>query len=413
MRKLTMLFGFWVNFTFAAFCQWENVTGSIMLSFPGYGAKRSFVSGGNHLFLSVNGGVYASGNNGDSWTKVLSGPDQGALTYGNGTLFFTHGKNNNSDTSFYHTSDNGASWVKSIRAGNGQSYCNSMVFNQDTVMMALAGSGATSSVFFTTNKGQTWSSAGAPSGQNLRDLILYPGGYLISREYFGVYRGKMNNFGSFNWTPFPNTGLPLCLGSPCTGSLLHLDNDIFVALNQGRFRFDPANNQWVTYPALISGIILKTDNFLFSGGTGFSYSTDNGLTWIASNQGFQNSTFNTDTLKGVSSLLIHNGYIFAVTSNAEVFRRPLSDIGTTSVSQLHNSQKIFVYPNPAAKGKVRVSGIDSPGYFIIRNELGKTIAEGKVEQTEVPVPDHAAGMVFLSVSDAKGHWYQNKLLIEK
>jgi photosystem II stability/assembly factor-like uncharacterized protein len=208
-------------FNHIAHSQWQNITGNIQLPIGGVDRKKSIViSPTNNIYLSLQSGIYHSGDDGNTWSNVLPQPaNQGVLAYGGNTLYAANNKNNLNDTSFFVTSDNGINWQKSIRVGGALSYSNAILYFNDTLFLSLAGSGAgNGSVFFTTDNGTTWQNTNAPVGSDVLDMVTGDNEIFISRDYFGVYR-FVNN-GSNSWTQLSTAGLPLCLGSPCAGTPL-------------------------------------------------------------------------------------------------------------------------------------------------------------------------------------------------
>lgn len=398
--------------------QWENITNNIpqLPSFVGVDKRNSFVaSQQGDLYLYLHNGLYHSDNLGSSWTSILNQPqNQGSLICEDNVLYAVNNKNNLNDTSFFITNDKGITWQKSIRPGGALSYSNALAYINNKLYMALSGSGATSSMFVSQDNGQNWLNYNAPAGQNLLDLVSHGNKLYLSREYYGVYV-KVEDDPNSNWTQLSTTGLPLCLGSPCTGKILIHSDKIYMCHNQGVSRFNELTNSWETIFNGNSNILWSKDGYLFLGtnNQGFFYSTDAGVNWTQSNDGFENS-LNQNSLKNIRLATHFGEYLFVTTFEGEVFRRKTSDLENENLGITYNPNSALenlLFPNPCAAEKISIAGDNHFMKYAIYSTAGALLLEGLIEHNIINIKNLEPGAYFVNLQDQTGK--TNKQLIIK
>ena len=302
---------------------------------PEGGIVRTFHAAGGNLFAGVQGGVYRSSDQGQTWSPAYSGIEGAniwALASIGGDLF---AGSHTDSRGVYRSTDNGQTW----RAANGNSPAD---IPAGLNITALAVIGTTlfagteqGGVYQSTDRGQSWAVVPIDGLAN-RDInsltaigtTLFAGTRLPAPENGRVYRSPDQGR---NWAPVD--GLP----NDSVRTFTSNDSYLFAGLSgSGVYR---SGDNGVTWTAANTGVfpvvyaLAASGTKLFAGTPqgGIYLSLDNGVSWAEANTGLKS--------KYVLSLAVNGVTLFAGTEGAGVFRS--SDDGsnwTTSSKGLTATQ---------------------------------------------------------------------------
>ena len=332
-----------------------------------------------------------------------------------------------SRTSIYRSSDDGNTWIHSDSAAL-PGYLRDL-FQLDSTLVAATDSG----IFLSTTGGVTWSPVSGELPHSYYNRATSHGAFIFAGTYFnGVYRSSDTGK---TWQT-SNNGLPdkrvLSLTSTGPNLLIGVDGDsigLYTSTDDGvhwqpryplstrsdflvPMEFYSFGNRvfaWIQHDAanfFYSHIIFSDDNGLtwhppiFGGGgdfgptflcydlaalgstfflapqnvgrwSGIVVSPDTGKTWIPANIGL------TDSL--VTALVVKGDYLFAGTSKAGIWKRPISDIvaGVPSLTfdQPPDYRLLHNYPNPFNPSTQITFDIpvDAHVRVIVFNSLGQQV----------------------------------------
>lgn len=277
-------------------------------------------SGRNLFAINFIKGVFLSTDNGNSWNAVNNGLPV-AKFYSiacNGTNIFL----GTSDGIFLST-DNGNSWNDVNDEFTRHATIQSIGINGTSVFI-----GSKSFVYLSTNNGSSWTSANS-----------------------GLQGGVVYSF-AFN-------GIDIFAATS--------GNGIFYSSNNG--------NAWTS--VWRSGIVEKIVAYgksVFAGQYygGVLLTTNNGNSWANVNDGLTNLY--------IHSLTISGTYLFAVTQNNAMWRRPLSEMTTSVQQNLGQKQSELTittnYPNPTNNITKFTFTLPSTSYisYKVYNTLGEVVA---------------------------------------
>jgi photosystem II stability/assembly factor-like uncharacterized protein len=318
-----------------------NISGSGIYKSSDNGASWSKIDGfdflrdcgtlagkGNELFVhNQSGDIYHSTNSGDSWNKItdttitnkyvyyflITGQNIYALTP-NGLFYSTDdgtswGRNTDtlttdnlrfikSDSTFLflgnstgellRSSDNGASW-KLLKNGSNELTTYSITF--DGSKLIAANSSFTSSIYISTDFGDTWTQRdGSGGGNSAFEDLYFINGNLLGRFY---------------------------------------DNTFYISSDEGNSWSEIQVDSTMNFFQDIEG--LGPNVFIATYGNGIYRSTDGGHTWAISNNGIIGSRINALVTKNNDVLAATEGGVFKSTDDGDSWQRyndgiDLSDI---------------------------------------------------------------------------------------
>jgi hypothetical protein len=324
---------------------------------------------------SLGDGVFRSTDNGTSWTAVNNGLDTNVLSLAiSGTNLFA-----GTYDGIFLSTNSGESWTEAGLTG--------------VSVLSLAVSGTnliagSSSIFFSTNNGTSWTVAGTG----------FPG-FLQTACYSLVVSGT-NSFATFGPTyfiPF-RSGLMLSTNNGTSWTVVDTsftDSLVFslavlgTNLFAGGVGVHLSTNNGTTWTVDSTGMgftpvnslaVSGTNVFAGTNGGGVFLSTSNGTSWTAVNSGLPggNSSF-------TRSLTLVGTYLFVVTDDGLVWRRPLSEMITGIEDQSNEIPTQFIlaqnYPNPfnpSTKIRFQVpnsSFVNLKVYDVLGNEVATLVNE--------------------------------------
>jgi photosystem II stability/assembly factor-like uncharacterized protein len=361
--RLVFGVGLLVLFTHTASAQWVQTNGP-------FKSVSALAVNGAYLFAgTIDGGIYRTADNGETWTAVNTGlPAEiywvDAFTVSGGYLFA--GTQSDISTGYgggiYRTADDGASWT-AVNTG--------LPIGAYTGVYSLAVNGAylfagtrDSGIYRTADNGATWTvvNTGIPKASQLPYLsiraLAVSGGYFFAGGSGaplpgGIYRTADNGA---TWTAV-NTGLPANTTSginafAASGGYLFAgvySMDIWYHMSYGIYRTADNGATWILNAAfstykfdILNGgeveALGASGGFLFAGtiDAGIYRSMDNGATWAAANTGFPLAQ---DGYTTIDAFAVSGGYLFAGIYGNCVWRRSLSELPVQLDSPRHSLLK--------------------------------------------------------------------------
>lgn len=302
---------------------WEMVNEGLVRN----GVRTMSVAGTDLLAGSWGTGVQTLGPDGLAWS-----PSNAGLTDG-----FISSLSELGDAVFVGTSNGLFQRANAISpwtlADQGLPGVVNTTASQGDVLLAGTGNG----IFRSTDGGQNWEPAGnGASLLHVKDILALDT-VIYAASFNGVHRSPD---AGLNWTPM-NTGL----GSLDVLSLGLEGGALLAGTWNGIYHFLPITQEWeqanTGSPSLDCYAFAGFDSSIFAGtAVGVLVSNDNGLNWVAANQGLVDTA--------VASLAVHGEYLYAGLWAGGVWRRQLSQM-TTAVETLPRPSTSFLlqgHPNP-------------------------------------------------------------------
>lgn len=279
----------------------------------------------NYIFAATNvtvsgGGVFRSSNNGNSWEQVYFTT---TLSLASFDSFVYRGYQNG----FSYSSNYGTNW---ITPGGASRWITALLADGNYVYSGCFTSAVTTNrgVWISSNNGTNWQQT------SLNNVNIYTFTKSNNHLFAGGNGLYVSTDNGNNWTLSILTSV-WALGSNVNNIYLGIDGSPY-----GVYKSTNYGGNWVQTSLNNVGIhalIVDGEN-VFAGS--FYVSTNGGLTWANRSEGM--NAF-------VTSLKIHNGYIYAATDGQGVWRRPINEIvGLNTISS--NIPNGFVlnqnFPNP-------------------------------------------------------------------
>ncbi len=296
---------------------WTNLTGG---GLPVNVNIRQLAEYDGEIFISTNTGVYKTNNGGTTWTKASTGlgtanSSVGMLAVANNTLYAT----SESTQALFASTDSGVSWEQVGSGNTAPLYITSIVYSGN----ALIAAGLTS-VYVSTNFGQTWATVTSGLGTNNRLSQLVVKGTSVFGTSTGPFSGNAGVYRSDNngaaWTA-AGTGL---VANSVYQILLVKGTNVYTLTNLAPL-YTTANNgtSWTEITSNLPSQALyeleANDQLMFvAGSQGTYFSSTNGTSWTTMNIGA--------SVTSARSLLIVGNKLYA-TTNTGIFVSPLP--GTT------------------------------------------------------------------------------------
>jgi hypothetical protein len=338
--------------------------------------------------------IYYSADNGITWIVSDSGITKQDIV----ERLVVHGKTlfAGSSLHIYRSTDDGASWTPLSHPGR------PFVLSNDTSLYATLSifSSQTSTLLKSTDDGANWWIMGSVPGAEV-DAVIRHDGYLFAGGEKGIYRSSDEGA---NWTAC-NTGLPKDMYSPTRGiqTLVSNGTTLFAGTwGYGLFASEDDGNNW-TLRNLLSGYVTTmvmhgSDIYASDDGPkggGVFHSSDNGIHWA--NEGLMSF--------GIKVLFVFGDFLFAGTSNNNLFRASLSYLTEVEASPSEVPAEFGLeqnYPNPfnpTTRIKYTVGGTGGSG--LGTREAGSGVSGLGTSKTSLIVYDLLGREVAVLVNEAK------------
>lgn len=302
---------------------------------------RALSSSLNYLYACTSlDGIFYSVDSGFSWHASNNGiTDMNVRTIaGKDSLLFA-----GTQTGLFKSLDLGMTWFHSNN-GIPSVDVHEVRFRGDSVLIGSYGGG----IFVSADDGFSFSQVNnGLSDRYINCLYVHDsrifagaeggGGIFASDDNGATWVQKNNGVPVDPWAPakydiilcFANNGSTLFASTWDCGILISEDNgESWVQIQVGN------NTVWNYINSITS-----YNGGLLAGcyGTGVYKSVDNGMTWLASNDSLLDWS--------VQTIHIYGNYLYAGTTNAHVFRRPLNEI-ITGIQRNGSLEGMKVYPDP-------------------------------------------------------------------
>lgn len=351
------------------FAQWQT-------NGPFGGPVYSSVTASGKIFIGTDNGVFASADDGATWTAANSGMERVSVI-----ALVTDGINlyagGGADGVFF-SPDNGASW-QVRNTGLSSLFVTSLFVSSNGIYCGTA-----NGEFYSADNGLTWMprNTGIPAGYSIYSHIetgdtIYAGSYIT-----GLFRTTDDGA---HWSHISGNGFP---DSTFVYAMCKDGNTMYAATGDGVYKspdrgvsWSPSNNgipsnAWITALAIEPGLL-----FAGSPADGVFTSADNGTTWTPVNTGIAEIPHVTDTahiypeVKSISIstpnvivstldgiyISTNNGFSWTA-SNSGITGIDITGIATAGSSVLIGSAKngVFVSSDNGMTWSRNNAGITSP-----------------------------------------------------
>lgn len=352
-------------------------------------------------------GASVTSDNGNTWDRINTGLPMAALTSSWDIVYTMTAKGTKlfagvSDQVFVST-DNGTNWSNSSTGLQiGTNIFSSMLAGNGTDLYL----GTLDGIYKSSNDGASWTQVGLV-GDYVYSLMS-SGTDLFAGAASGVYRSSDNGA---NWQQM-NTGLPFLFQ---VYSLAKIGTKIFagssapygVYVSSDNGASWSAANSGITSACAVTSLAVNGNMLIASTGNpingfgcgsyqGVFVSDDFGTSWTDVNQGLDNYNVRASAV-GATDLFIG-------TAQGGVWKRPLNQFGSASVSKFTENERLQVYPNPVQNeltinshfsGKARLEIINPAGQLMKVLNLDK-------EQTKINVQELNSGIYILKLTTDSG-----------
>ncbi|MDZ7372472.1 MAG: T9SS type A sorting domain-containing protein [candidate division KSB1 bacterium] len=307
----------------------ESAAQWIRTSGPNRGAVNCLAVGQSTLFAGTQGGVFATSDNGDHWTRLVQGLSDTtvrALLF-SGTKLFAGTRGG-----VFVSADYGQSWTM---AG--------FMMSSDVHALALKGTGLFAGVhgfggiLRSQDEGKNWSIVNNGLTNSYVNSLAVAGTRLLAGTQEGIF---LSTDDGTNWSQvLPGVNV-IALAS--SGSWVFAGTE-----GSGLYCSADSGTSWNAVPVprfFVSSLAIVNQAILAGTEGGIYLSTDNGSTWASVSTGLLE--LNT------TALAVCGEYLFAGSSKGSVSRRPLSEMITSVKRETGPTQTPCQftlkqnYPNP-------------------------------------------------------------------
>ena len=347
------------------------------------------------IFAVVNGGLYVSTDNGNSWTLKLP------HSYGlhtlkllpDNVLLAGSASNYNTDRVIKST-DLGETWEK-LDNGLGMSYVEQLNYKQ-TVDNSIVYYAATTNGLFS-YKDSIWSQIGT----------LDPRIYDMTSEYINIpvvltwADGISYSIDEGNsWQSLINSNFP-----PYVNFFVIKDDSTFFSSRElppspGYEKLIRSTDRGLTWEniqgfigsSIVQCLKLSNNGFLFAGtnNTGLYRSTDNGTTWFSSNNGQLNDHINVIATDNLDKIYIGGEKLYVSDNYGNSWTDISPDVSEVTSIAFNSSNVIFA---GTIDGKVYMSDLQGDSWELVYVEL----QTDEIKNIEIPHVGKHKDNIFLSI----------------
>ena len=290
--------------------------------------------------------------------------------------------------------------------------------------------GTSSSVFRSTDNGQSWTSLGNDIGLPVKSLAAIGDNIFAGVDWFGMYLLRDT---ATSWIE-ADSGLVI----DAVFSLAVSGTNVFAGTQfSGLFLSKDTGTSWIQVDsALVSGYcvyaIAANDSNIFVGSNGISTSSNKGVTWTTDNNGLTDygimsfavtgsyilagsyngiflSTNNGSSWTNVSggltdsiifSLAISGNNVYAGTNSHGVWRSTFADLLGIKENILNNN--VSIYPNPSKDNLTIETNSNTEQRLEIINLIGQTVYTNSIiKKATINTSAFAKGVYILKLSSDK------------
>jgi len=310
---------------------------------------------GSKLFAATRTGLFASNDNGNSWSTsgVVDQSVHNLVESGSNIVIATEG------TIFYST-DNGTTWLP----GTGIDDQFIIVFTQlGASLFAVSGN----SVFISNDNGESWSQTNSISPNNLSTYdVVAVGSNLVCATNIGIFRSTDSG------TTWVHTD-----ATKRYGKMALINGNLFLGDDDGIYISTDEGVNWTLLDPVVYGItvtqFVESDGNIFvaTANGGILFTDDNGITWSTRDSGLINPYINS---------LAAKGEIFIAATDRGL---RLSSDGAKTWTQIPNTS-LMNYTSILEAGNKFIAGTDTNGIYISEDD-GVTWSAANVGLSELSV----------------------------
>lgn len=310
-----------------------------------------------NVLAGVTNGIYFSGDYGTTWTlKSCPATYVRSIAVKDSVIFVT-----GDYAGVYKSTDNGTTWISIDSGIANPAQAWSLIQNDSLLILGTSGSfaGDTASIYISSDDGAFWT--------KVFSLGMYDVFYSFTFSGNEVFAGALpsglfySNDNGVTWTQ-QSGGNSKHIALAYTNLLRAGGTGIFLSTDKGI--------SWVNVFPLYTGYAFaSTGNLTFAGtSNGFYYSIDDGYTWINDNYGLPPVT-------GVISICVADSFIFIGTTDAEIYRRNIANIGTGMSDMSTPNPPLVVFPNPSNNILNIQNNSTQTIQFTLYNSLGEKLID--------------------------------------
>jgi len=328
--------------------QWIRINALVNRNIYALAVSDNAILIGTKNYAALNCGIFRSTDNGANWDTANTGlNDNGYYVY----ILNVVGKNifAVSEGSVFLSTNNGASWsvvdssLKSIRN------VLSLAVNDKTIFL-----GTDDGIFKSNYNGSNW----ITKNVGLKKKWVYPLAMSGSIILAGTDKGIFRSTDGKSWKPV-KSGLPE--SNKSVSNMSYIDaflvngsfifaavhgnrtegGGVFLSTNSGLNWKEADSGLTITGSALrahVKSFAVSGDNIFAATEEGLFLSSHNGLRWIKVNSGLPDTVSFEALAVSDSNIFVATLSFSGLTSYADVWRRPLSDLSMITLAQPQNNQ---------------------------------------------------------------------------
>jgi len=370
-------------------CQWVQTPGDFSVN------VFAFATSGTTVIAGTGGnGMYRLTDTATAWEPLegLADANVFALVANSTSIFAAISGSSLVGARINRSFDNGTTWT-AANAGIEDIQVNALALIGTTLFAGTNRNG----FFRSTDNGTSWTNI----SMDLSSEFVYNGALVVSGSnlFAGTYGGVfLSTDSGVSWTAVNNGLISMKINALAVSG-----TDLFAGTNDAGVFFSSDNGaNWTQVNNGITNLkvnaLLSSGANIFAGtmGGGLLLTKDKGTTWTDASNGMSTSF--------VLALGISGQNVFSSGGFFTVWRRPLSEFGSSSVAERESAKTIELSPNPTP-GIVKVRAYAwGMKHVTIMNTLGEDImqiAEPASTDFTLDLSNLPAGAYFIRLSGAE------------